>query len=232
MRNGGDVQRNESALIVRHAPPDGVGAAIMTLHGGRELSRRTARPWQLAALRMHPVLRAAASASPPDTLLGQVRYRHRGWNSADPAHDALRALDELQRLVGAVPTVLVGHSMGARAALRAASHPLVSGVLALAPWCPPEDSAGHLGGVRLVVLHGDRDRVTPPAESADYVHRAREAGARAGMVLVRGGDHAMLRRRGEWHRATAEIVAHILQPDPGTEGLAAEACAAKDAIRL
>jgi dienelactone hydrolase len=232
VRNGGAVQRNESALIVRHAPPGAAAAAIVTLHGGRESSRRTAHPWQLAALRMHPVLRAAAAAEPADVLLGQVRYRHQGWNDADPAHDALRALDELQRLAGAVPTVLVGHSMGARAALRAASHPLVRGVLALAPWCPPQDSARHLGGVRLLVLHGDHDRVTPPAESADYVRRAREAGARAGMVLVRGGDHAMLRRSADWHRATAEIVAQILQPDPDTEGLAAQACAADGAVHL
>jgi len=232
VRNGGAVQRNESALIVRHAPREAAAAAIMTLHGGLEQSRRRARPWQLAALRMHPVLRAAASAASPDVLLGQVRYRCRGWNSGDPADDALRALDELQRLAGAVPTVLVGHSMGARAALRAAAHPLVRGVLALAPWCPPEDSAGHLDGVRLVVLHGDRDRVTPPGESADYVRRAREAGARAGLVTVRGGDHAMLRRSGDWHHATARIVTQMLRPDPGTEGLAAHAWAADGAIAL
>ncbi|GAA2493917.1 alpha/beta hydrolase [Streptomyces longisporus] len=232
MSNRGAVQHNESALIVRHAPPEGVAAAIVTLHGGHELSRRTAHPWQPAALRMLPVLRAAGAASPPDVLLGQVRYRHQGWNDADPAHDALRALDELQRLAGTVPTVLVGHSMGARAALRAASHPLVRGVLALAPWCPPVDSARHLGGVRLLVLHGDRDHVTPLAESADYVRRAREAGARAGLVLVRGGDHAMLRRSGDWHRATAEIVAGMLRPDADTEGLAARACAADGAVDL
>lgn len=232
MRNRGAVQGNESALIVRHAPPEGVAAAIVTLHGGHELSHRTAHPWQPAALRMLPVLRAAAAASPPDVLLGQVHYRYQGWNDADPAHDALRALDELQRLAGTVPTVLVGHSMGARAALRAASHPLVCGVLALAPWCPPEDSARHLDGVRLVVLHGDRDRVTRPAESADYVRRARKAGARAGLVMVRGADHAMLRRSADWHRATAEIVARMLQPEPDTEGLAAQACAADGAVQL
>ncbi|WP_405673591.1 MULTISPECIES: dienelactone hydrolase family protein [unclassified Streptomyces] len=226
------MQRNESALIVRHAPPAAAAAAIMTLHGGLELSRRTARPWQLAALRMRPVLRAAAADSPPDTLLGQVRYRHRGWNTGDPADDAVRALDELRRLAGAVPTVLVGHSMGARAALRAASHPLVRGVLALAPWCPPVDSAGHLGDVRLVVLHGDRDHVTSRVESADYVRRAREAGAQAGMVVVRGGDHAMLRRSADWHRATTAIVAHLLRPEPGAGGLVAQAYAADGAVPL
>ncbi|EPD69071.1 hypothetical protein HMPREF1211_00587 [Streptomyces sp. HGB0020] len=232
MGRAGAVQRGASALIVRHMPRDAASGAIVTLHGGSELNHRPARPWQLAVLRMHPLLRVAAAAAPPDTLLGRVRYRHRGWNDGDPADDALRALDELRRLAGDVPTVLVGHSMGGRAALRAASHPLVRGVLALAPWCPPEDSARHLTGVRLVVLHGDRDRVTPPAESADHVRRARQAGASAGLVTVQGGDHAMIRRMGDWHRATAGIVAEMLGADPDTEGLTARACAADGAVHL
>ncbi|MFI6564990.1 alpha/beta fold hydrolase [Streptomyces sp. NPDC050534] len=226
------MQGTESALTVRHAPRGAASAAIITLHGGSELSHRVARPWQLAALRMHPVLRAAAVAAPGDVLLGRVRYRHRGWNDGDPAADALRALDELRRRVGDAPTILVGHSMGGRAALRSAAHPLVRGVLALAPWCPPQDSARHLDGVRLVVLHGDQDRVTPPAESADYVRRARDAGAEAGMVVVGGGDHAMLRRIGDWHRATTEIIGQMLQVDPGADGLTAEACAAEGAVHL
>ncbi|MFR0357176.1 dienelactone hydrolase family protein [Streptomyces sp. MCC20] len=226
------VQRSESALIVRQAPRGAASAAIITLHGGAELSHRAARPWQLAALRMHPVLRAAAAAAPRDVVRGQVRYRYRGWNDGDPAADALRALDELRRRAGDVPTVLVGHSMGGRAALRCASHPLVRGVLALAPWCPPQDSARHLDGVRLMVLHGDRDHVTPPAESADYVRRAREAGAEAGMVVVGGGDHAMLRRVRDWHRATAEIVVQMLRAAPDAEGLTARACAAEGAVHL
>ncbi|MEU9393271.1 alpha/beta fold hydrolase [Streptomyces sp. NPDC048324] len=226
------MPRNESALIVRRAPQQPVSAAIVTLHGGQEVSRRAVRPWQPAALRMHPVLRAAAATAPPDALLGQVRYRHRGWNTGDPADDALRALDELAELAEAARVVLVGHSMGARAALRAASHPLVRGVLALAPWCPPADPVAHLGDVRIVLVHGDHDRVCAPAESADFVRRARAAGTPAGLVTVRGGDHAMLRRSGAWHRATGELVAQMLCPAPGPGGLAAEACAADGAVPL
>jgi hypothetical protein len=52
------------------------------------------------------------------------------------------------------------------------------------------------------------------------------------MVTVRGGDHAMLRRSGAWHRVTAELVAQMLRPDPGPGGLAAEACAADGAVLL
>ncbi|MDQ0585198.1 alpha/beta hydrolase [Streptomyces rishiriensis] len=225
----GEAGGSASALVVRHRPAGSPGAAVVVLHGGREHSREASRGWHLAALRMRPVLRAAAAATDrQDVLVGEVRYRYRGWNAtADPVHDTVRALDELRRSVGEVPVTLVGHSMGGRAALRAAADPAVRGVLALAPWCPTGEPVGHLRGKRIVVLHGDRDRVTDPGQSADYVRRARQAAAQAGIVLVRGGDHAMLRRCADWHRATAAIVAQLLGTEPVVEGLAGEACAAE-----
>ncbi|MEU6405864.1 alpha/beta fold hydrolase [Streptomyces sp. NPDC046985] len=235
-RGQGEVQdevRGAAALQVRYRPPR-TRAAVVTLHGGRADSHQTSRPWHLAALRMRPVLRAAASAvSPQDVLLAQVRYRHRGWNQGDPAEDACRALGELSRLVGEVPVVLVGHSMGGRAALRAAAHPLVAGVVALAPWLPPGEPTEHLRGVPFVVLHGDRDRVTSAPDSVAYVRRARARGARAGAVLIRGGDHAMLRRPALWHEVTAGIVADLLRPDgPPGSGPAAESWASGAALEL
>ncbi|AVV48031.1 alpha/beta hydrolase [Streptomyces sp. P3] len=222
-------------MVVRRRPAARAGAAVLVLHGGREHSRRTSKAWHLAALRMRPVLRAAvASTDRRDVLVGEVRYRYQGWNAtADPVDDTARALDELRRLASEVPVTLVGHSMGGRAALRAAADPAVRGVLALAPWCPPGEPVDHLAGTRIVVLHGDRDRVTDPGASEEYVRRARSAGARAGLVLVRGGDHAMLRRGADWHRATAAIVAQLLraQSAPGSlEGLAGRACAARDPL--
>lgn len=225
---GGVRAVGASALVVRRRPAGPPGAAVVVLHGGREHGREASRGWHPAALRMRPVLRAAMAATDrQDVLFGEVRYRYRGWNAtADPVLDTERALDELRRTVGEVPVILVGHSMGARAALRAAADPAVSGVLALAPWCPPGEPVDHLGGTRIVVLHGDRDRVTDAGESADYVRRARQVAAQAGLVLVRRGDHAMLRRGSDWHRAAASIVARLLRPGPVLEGLAGEACAA------
>ncbi|MFQ3557041.1 alpha/beta fold hydrolase [Streptomyces gramineus] len=220
------VEAGGGALVVRRAPRYRARAAVLVLHGGQENGRRPARPWQSAALRMRPFVSAAASVSSPrDVLVGQVRYRYRGWNDdADPLQDTLRALDELRGLAGDVSVVLVGHSMGGRAALRAAADPSVRGVLALAPWCPPGDPVDDLSGTRILVLHGDRDRVTDPAESAGYVRRARAAGAQAGMVLLRGGDHAMLRRSHDWHRASAAAIRRLLRPERDLEGWTAEAC--------
>ncbi|MEV6764427.1 alpha/beta fold hydrolase [Streptomyces sp. NPDC051105] len=231
MTEGRVVEAGGSALVVRRAPRDRTRAAVLVLHGGQEKGLRPARPWHPPALRMRPFLSAAASVSSPrDVLVGQVRYRYRGWNDADPLQDTLRALDELRGRAGDVSVVLVGHSMGGRAALRAAADPGVRGVLALAPWCPPGDPVDDLTGTRIVVLHGDRDRVIKPAESAAYVRQARAAGAQAGMVLLRGGDHAMLRRSHDWHRASAAAVRRLLRPERDLEGWTAEACGAEEPL--
>ncbi|MYQ68360.1 MULTISPECIES: alpha/beta fold hydrolase, partial [unclassified Streptomyces] len=113
-----------NALVASRVPAE-PRAAVLFLHGGRADSRAPSRPWHLAALRMRPFVRAVAAAVPGDVLLGEVRYRVRGWNGpdADPLRDTRRALAELARRYGDVPTVLVGHSMGGRAALRAAVAP-------------------------------------------------------------------------------------------------------------
>ena len=192
-------------------------AAVLVLHGGRAHGLAPSRPWHPAALRMRPFHRAIASALPSeDVLIARVRYRVRGWNDgrADPVPDTLAALGQLAELAGPVPTVLVGHSMGGRAALHAVGHPLVRGLLALAPWWPLDEPPRPMTGRRLVVLHGERDRITSPADSAALVRRARASADRAAMALVRGGDHAMARRHRFWHDTAAAVVAHLL--DPGT----------------
>ncbi|WUJ32616.1 alpha/beta fold hydrolase [Streptomyces sp. NBC_00388] len=212
----------QPALIVT-SPCAAPKAAVLLLHGGRADGLRPPPPWNLPEARMRPIgSRIAEVTARHSVLIGRVRYRHRGWNGvrADAAYDARRALDELAGLAGppgtagSLPVVLVGHSMGGRAALSAASHPLVRAVVGLAPWCPPDEAAGHLGGRTVVVLHGDRDRTTDPRGSADFVRRARESGARACALTVAGGDHAMLRRPGVWHALTAGTVAGLLGLSP------------------
>lgn len=203
------------ALLPRRSP-SAPAAAVVVLHGGQATSERPTRSWQAAALRMDPFVRAVTAALPrQDVLVAQVRYRLRGWNGrrADPVRDTRQALDELAELAGPVPTVLLGHSMGGRAALHAAGHPQVRGVVALAPWWPPGEPVEQLAGRHLVALHGDRDRVTSPADTAGLVRRARRTAARAGMAVIGGSDHALLRRHRLWHRTTAAVVAHLLDPE-------------------
>jgi dienelactone hydrolase len=165
---------------------------------------------------MTPFVRAvvrATRAAGEDVLVARVRYAHRGWNGtrADPFHDAVAALDALREEAGdGLPVVLLGHSMGARAALRAAGHPLVRGVVGLAPWCPPGDPVTQLAGRAVVLVHSNRDRMTSPQATQSLTARARRAGARSCMVTVRGGDHAMLRRAASWHRLATGLVTGLL----------------------
>jgi dienelactone hydrolase len=186
---------------------------VLVVHGGREADLAPARPWQPAAVRMtafrQPLRRATAGGA---VAIGMVRFRHRGWNGrrADAARDVLAALDAVAEECGPVPVVLLGHSMGGRAVLRAAGHPAVTGVVALAPWCPVGEECSQLAGRTLVTLHGDRDRVTDPAATTAYGLRARAAGAAVAGIEVAGGDHAMLRRGRDWHRGAAGLVAALL----------------------
>ncbi|MFJ9944364.1 alpha/beta hydrolase [Streptomyces erythrochromogenes] len=123
-----------------HRPAQGATAAVLLLHGGRADALSPPPRLNLPALRMRPFAAAVTRATAhDDVFVAHVRYRYRGWNGhhAHPVADVRRALDELRAAAGPIPVVLVGHSMGGRAALRAAEDPQVEGVVALAPWCPP-----------------------------------------------------------------------------------------------
>lgn len=207
--------------------PHPPAAAVLLLHGGREtgLGAPPPGPLNLPGVRMRPFARGLRGALPGDVLVRAVRYGHRGWNGdrADALHDTVRALDELRRTAGEIPVVLLGHSMGGRAALAAAGHPLVRGVVGLAPWCPQGDPVAHLAGRDVVLVHGTRDRVTNPADSRFLTERARKVGARTCLIGVDGGDHAMLRRAAAWHRLTTALVTGLLDraplPGPVAEAL-------------
>ncbi|MFI9785194.1 alpha/beta fold hydrolase [Kitasatospora sp. NPDC051984] len=206
---------------VRPSAPD---AAVLVLHGGREFGPEPVPALNLPGLRMRPFARAVERAVRRSTqpgsdgaagrslAVGTVHYRCRGWNGerADAARDAEAALAELAETLGPVPTVLIGHSMGGRAALRAAAHPCVQGVVALAPWCPQDEPTEHLRGTSVLMLHGDRDRVTPPADTDLFALRARDHGARVAGYRVFGSGHTLMRRAGDWHRTTAGLALALL----------------------
>ncbi|WP_370531734.1 alpha/beta fold hydrolase [Streptomyces venezuelae] len=147
-----------------------------------------------------------------DILIGHVRYRTRGWNGerADPVHDARRALAELADMAGPLPVVLLGHSMGARAALRAADDPRVRGVVALAPWCPPGEPVTQLAHRTVVALHDPADPVTSATDTWAYLRRAEAAGARVRGIHMPGGRHTMISHSRLWHTVAAHSTADVL----------------------
>ncbi|MFI6444528.1 alpha/beta hydrolase [Kitasatospora sp. NPDC050543] len=211
-RTGRGGSAGHQALVWR-VLPEKPAAAVLVLHGGQE--HGLSRPGWLnpPGLRMRGFVRALRRETAGEGVaIGVVRYRHRGWNDerADAARDAAAALNDLAEELGHIPTVLVGHSMGGRASLRAAGHPNVTGVVALAPWCPQDDPCAQLEGRAVVMLHGDRDRVTAPADTRLFAARARAAGARTCGYTVTGSGHALLQRIGDWHRATARLSAGLL----------------------
>lgn len=190
-------------------------AAVLVLHGGKAESRAPVEPGQLTVRRMQPFVRDLAALG-DDVAVAQLRYRMRGWN--DTGHDALAdvtfALAALDERYGGVPTVLVGHSMGGRAALRSAGHPSVRGVVALAPWLPGTEPVEQLAGRDVVVLHGTRDLTTSPQASARFVARAEPVARRAVCLHVPWSGHGMLLRASTWHRLTAAFVAAEVDDAP------------------
>jgi pimeloyl-ACP methyl ester carboxylesterase len=180
---------------------------VVVVHGGRSIGRQPTSPVQLSVLRMLPVARAIRHAlGGSQVVVDRPRFRLRGWNGDDaaPVGDLTALLDQVGRDFGHIPVVLVGHSMGARAALRVAGHPMVSAVAGLAPWLPPGEPVSQLAGRRILLVHGSADSTCNPAETWAYAEHARSIGQVA-TIEIRDGDHAMLRRARLWHRIAAEF---------------------------
>ena len=195
-----------------------VRGVVVVAHGGQEVSTARTSALQPAVLRMVPVAAAIGRAvRGHGVAVRRPRFAVRGWNGeqASPVHDLNELLDGLRGEFGPVPVVLVGHSMGARAALRAAGHPCVAAVAGLAPWLPPGEPVDQLAGRNILLAHGTADLVTSPADTWAYAGRARALTAVA-EIEVRGGEHAMLRRAALWHCLAAAFTgASFGLPPPG-----------------
>lgn len=189
-------------LIEVHVPPSPTGV-VLVLHGGaaRREDMRVS-PTQLSVLRMIPIAHRIARAGGDRLAVFRLLNARRGWDTTHtPVQDARWALEEIADRVGRLPTCLVGHSLGGRAALLSAGAPAVRGVVALAPWVYPTDIAPGAADRRILIVHGARDRVASPERSAAL---ARALGAH--YVSVAEGKHAMLRHGREFVRPAVEFV--------------------------
>jgi dienelactone hydrolase len=177
-------------------------AVAVVLPGGRADSFEPTTGRQLSGVRMLPF---AASLHRNGARHGldvwTVRYRVRGWNGkeASPLADVMSALDQVRDRHGSLPIVLVGHSMGGRVAMRLAGDGSVVAAVGLAPWLPDGEPVEQLTGRRILLAHGDRDRVTSPRATQRFAERARPFAAHLDLVMVRGERHAMIRRSRTWH---------------------------------
>lgn len=190
------------------AAPPGASDLVLLAHGGVVDSLDAAGVWRPPILRMWPFALAARSAA-PGAAVGLMRYRYRGWNGAEahPARDLEAVLDGLPSTIRRV--LLIGHSMGGRAVVAVGNHPLVAGVLGLAPWLPDGEPLVALRGP-VAFAHGAADRITDPAQTANYARRLRASGIPVAMYSVEGEKHAMLHRAADWNELVRRFVATAL----------------------
>ena len=198
---------------------------MLVLHGGRENGRTPVRAHQLAVVRMIPIARRVAAAGGGRLAVVRVLDVVRGWNGADaaPVADTRWAVEQCLERYGDLPVGLIGHSMGGRAALRAADAPNVRSVVGLAPWLPPGEPTAQLRGKRVLIVHGSADRMTSPDGSAAFARSLAGVAERISYVSVPDEKHAMLRRRDAFDGvAGAFTAATLLGTDGGDTGLRTE----------
>ncbi|MBH5336554.1 alpha/beta hydrolase [Streptomyces pactum] len=211
------AQRTLRERGARLGRPMGATGAERTVHGVVLLlpggvAEGTGRPSRLAAAAVRPLARRLARAGAGEGLVAHVvHYRHRGWNgeAAHPVADAHWAADEVVRRYGDVPVCLAGHGMGGRAALRAAGHPAVTTVIALAPWFPEAEAAldpdpvKQLIGRQVLIAHGTDDERSHPDLSYRLAERAKKINREVCRFEVHSDRHGLHEHRSEV-RALAE----------------------------
>lgn len=194
----------------------GLRGLVLMLHGGAENGHdpvgARSGPWLRSRLMMLQTERDLRRAGLTTWLL---RFQVRGWNHGhaefpSPVPDARWALEEVRRVHGTLPVVLLGHSMGARTATLVADDENVRGVVALAPWLPPGHPVDALAGKHLVAAHGRADRVTRFTDTERYVARAGDAAASAELVDMGDAEHYMLKDLPAWNRVAAQRTLALL----------------------
>ena len=204
-------------LIAAHVPRDPVGQVVV-LHGGAARSHgMRVSPAQLSVLRMIPVARQVARAGRGRLAVFRLLNSVRGWDTHHtPVDDVAWALDQLrERFSETLPTCLVGHSLGGRAAIEAGGLAGVRSVAALAPWVYPSDGRGDLSGRQVMVVHGSEDHIASPTRALAAARNLQRT-ADVGFINVEGGRHAMVRHHRSFDGYAAMFAAATLLGDPAT----------------
>ena len=198
-------------LVTVRSPKQPLGAVVVLHGGGARAEAVPVSATQLSVLRMVPIARRIALTR--GLAVFRLLNSQRGWGAGDTSvGDARWALSQVRERYGDVPVVLVGHSLGGRAALLASTEPDVVGAVLLNAYLLPGDDAVDPHGRRLLFVHGTDDRV---ASFARAEAAATRIGRRTdvGFLTVNGGKHAMLRHGPVFEGAAAGFAAGVLRGD-------------------
>jgi pimeloyl-ACP methyl ester carboxylesterase len=202
-----------SPTLTEHDSVRSPVAMVLVLHGGKDRSRQAVTGRSLSWQRAAGLARSLGRHLHDDRIgVRLLRYRSVGWNGdgADKITDTGWALDRIRDAVGEVPVVLLGHSMGGRTACQAARRPLVRGVVALAPWLPPDESVAALAGKQLYAAHGRRDRITRARDTRAYVERAAQVASAATFTDMGDRGHYLLTGVHAWNSFAEDRVRRVL----------------------
>jgi pimeloyl-ACP methyl ester carboxylesterase len=121
---------------------------------------------------------------------GVVRLSYRRPNDLPACVDDLLTVAATAVRQGAERVVTVGHSFGGAVAVQGglAMGPVCAGVVTLSTQSAGCEEAGALDGTPLLLVHGDRDRILPPAAS-EAVHQL--TGGHGEIVILPGADHLL-----------------------------------------
>jgi predicted esterase len=206
-----------SPHLTRTEPQLPTRGVVLMLHGGAKVGLKPVGR-RSASLRRTTAMRDVLEPK----VLGQglslwlLQFGVRGWNAGvgaepSPVPDARWALDQAAEQHPGTPIVLLGHSMGARAAVHVADHPSVVGVVGLAPWLEPSDPTRMLTGRHFVAGHGSRDRITSARMTRAFVDQAHGIAASSEFVDMGRLGHYMLARPDAWNRFALRSTLEIFE---------------------
>lgn len=191
-------------------------ALALILHGGRAVTPQPQRRRDVSYLRMLPFAPTVWRVSRGRVAPVLVHNSDGGWIAASGSGVeqtrllARRLAERYDR-----PVVLLGHSSGGWAALRAGGEDAVIGSVALAPWVGEREPVEHLRDKVVRVIHGEADAVCSPQRSRQLVERLHALGGDATYLGIEGGGHALLDRPWRWHQLAAGAVLEVVERAEG-----------------